>query len=381
MATGDIGATIDTLTFDATQGNYPHLIHISGDIYAIAYQGPDNDGWLITISIASNGQVGDAVIDSFEFDTAYCNNPRIIHISGDIYAIYYETSDNDGFIGTIDIDSSGNIGAAWVDSWEVHPVQGTQLVPIHITGTVYAHIFTDADSDGQVVTTDINADGTFTEVKTDQLEYDIAQSIQGRIIHAAGEYYAIVFRGADNDGWIVTVQIDSAGNIAAAITDSFEFDPAGTEYPKIVHIAGDVYAIAYGNSLTHGDIVTVEIDTSGNITTPVIDSWEFDGSYGRMPSFISVGENIFAIAYNGPDDDGWLVTLRIEDDGTLPAAVIDSLEFETVYCYNPSLIHVTGNVYAVAYTGSGNAGKITTLSIETPGGTTPHHMKMTGIGP
>ena len=48
MAIGSIGSVLDTLEFDTGACEYPHIINISGDIFAIVYQGSDGDGWLVT---------------------------------------------------------------------------------------------------------------------------------------------------------------------------------------------------------------------------------------------------------------------------------------------------------------------------------------------
>ncbi|MBU2608023.1 MAG: hypothetical protein KKF26_01755, partial [Chloroflexi bacterium] len=72
-ATDSIGqimdAVIDTLEFDTDTGATPHIVPVSGNVYAIAYQGQGNDGFLKTMEIAASGQITDAVIDTLEFDT------------------------------------------------------------------------------------------------------------------------------------------------------------------------------------------------------------------------------------------------------------------------------------------------------------------------
>ncbi len=94
---GDIGNTvIDTLEYDTADGYEPDIIQVSGNIYAIAYRGPSNDGFIKTVSIATNGDIGNTVIDTLEYDTADGYEPDIIQISGNIYAIAYRGPSNDG---------------------------------------------------------------------------------------------------------------------------------------------------------------------------------------------------------------------------------------------------------------------------------------------
>ena len=78
---------IDNLDFDTVNGQYPNILNVYGDIYAIAYAGVRDDGFLKTVEVTSNGQITDIVIDTLEFDTFAGLNPNIIHISGNVYAL------------------------------------------------------------------------------------------------------------------------------------------------------------------------------------------------------------------------------------------------------------------------------------------------------
>ena len=75
----------DTLEFDTLKGLVPDIIPISGDVYAIAYAGDGDDGFLKTVQIATNGQITDNVTDTLEFDTLKGLAPDIIPI----YGVYF----------------------------------------------------------------------------------------------------------------------------------------------------------------------------------------------------------------------------------------------------------------------------------------------------
>ena len=78
---------IDTLEFDTTNCEYPNIIHVSGNIYALAYQGKGNDGFLKTVEITPSGQINNTVIDTLEFDPVVATTPNIIPVSGNIFAM------------------------------------------------------------------------------------------------------------------------------------------------------------------------------------------------------------------------------------------------------------------------------------------------------
>ena len=61
-STGDIGTNIDTYQFDALDCRTPDIFHVMSNIYAIAYEGPDADGWIKTVTIESNGDIGSSVL-------------------------------------------------------------------------------------------------------------------------------------------------------------------------------------------------------------------------------------------------------------------------------------------------------------------------------
>jgi len=73
---------MDSLVFDSTQGAAPNIVNTSNGFYAIAYMGDTDDGFLKVVEVDTNGQITDTVIDTFEFDTLYGNNPDIIELHG-----------------------------------------------------------------------------------------------------------------------------------------------------------------------------------------------------------------------------------------------------------------------------------------------------------
>ena len=81
-----------------------------------------------------------------------------------------------------------------------------------------------------------------------------------------------MYQGPDNDGWMKTISMDSSGG-TLTVVDSFEFDSSLCWYPQIVNVSGDIYAVLYSGPSLALTLFTIDIDTSGTITTPVVDSW------------------------------------------------------------------------------------------------------------
>jgi len=315
MALGDIGAKIDELEVDWSKLLSPSICHVSGDIYAIAYRGPGNDGYLATIDITSVGQIGAAVIDSWEFDAADSNYIIITKVSGTTYAIAYQV----------------------------------------------------ADFDGWVVTLTIANDGTITKAIIDSLEFDAGQASPFSFLKLAANYFVIAYAGTGSHGWLATINIDDAGNIAAAITGSHEFDATLGEEPSLINIAATVYAIAYRGPDNDGWLKTITISDLGIIGAE-IDSLEFDTNHSSwQPSLVKARGTFYAIAYRGIDDDGFLAVANIANDGTIADALVDSYEFDPNSCYWPCCISTGAPYIAVSYRTAADAMTVKTFMLDDTG--------------
>ena len=251
MAIGDIRGIIDSLDFDLYGGVLPKIIHVSGSTYAIAYQGYGNDGYLVTVSIEASGAIT-GVIDSLEFDTSNGAHPWIIHIAGDVYAIAYVGPGSNGTIKTLTIQPDGIIGAV-IDTFAYD--SGPSVIEpaiVHVSGTVYAIFYGGPDNDGWLKTVTINDDGTIGGV-IDSLEFDAAYGVYSDPINIGGSIWAVAYT-ADaifGPGRIKTISIAGNGTIGAIIS-SYDYDSNQTSAPDIIHVSGSIYALAYGGPGRHG---------------------------------------------------------------------------------------------------------------------------------
>jgi len=361
MAVGDIRSVIDSLDFDLYGGVLPKILHISGSTYVIVYQGYGNDGYLVTISIEASGTIA-GVIGSLEFDTSNGAHPWIIHIAGDVYAIAYVGPGGNGTIKTLTIQPDGAIGAV-IDTF-VYDSGPSIIEPVivNISGNVYAVFYGGPDNDGWLKTITINNNGTIGGI-IDTLEFDTAYGVYSDPIHIGGSIWAVTYT-ADaifGPGRIKTISIANNG-VIGAITASYDIDSNQTSAPAIIHVSGNIYAIAYGGPGRNGWLKTLSI--SGGSIGAVIDSMEFEAVYGCNPWIVHVADDVYAIAYDGPDGDGWLKTVSINGSGVIGGEV-SSLEYDPVDGRYQSMVHVSGNVYAIAYLGPGNDGWLKTVDIET----------------
>ena len=352
MAYSRFRGIIDTLTMGVgfNAGQSPDMIHISGNIYAVVYQDGVGipPGRVETFSIDANG-IFSAVIDTLVFDAVRAESPTISHVSGDTYAIVYTGPDLDGWLVTISIDTNGNIGGAILDSLEFDAVQGTMADILHLSGDFFVIIYAGPDTDGWLATVEIDAAGNITAPITDSWEFDAGWGRRPHIIHIAGTIYAFTYEKFGGAGQLTTIAIADNG-VIGAVVDTYQFS-ADSAPTRMLHIAGDVYAIAWIGG-GGAQVLTIEIDIAGNITVPPIDtrtmddlaedSWEVD--------FIHFGDDIYIIAYVGDrnlNDRGWVASMSISLAGAL--ALIDRFEYETPFNVEMlSMLPVSSAIITVA---------------------------------
>ena len=357
----------DTLEFDTMKGKTPGIIPIAGDVYAVAYAGEGDDGFLKTVTIAASGQITDAVIDTLEFDTLNGETPDIVQISGDVYAIAYAGDRADGFLKTVTIAASGQITDVVIDTLEFDTLNGETPDIVQVSGDVYAIAYAGDRNDGFLKTVTIAANGQITDAVIDTLEFDTRNGRTPDIIRISGGIYAIAYAGDKNDGFLKTVEIAANGQITDAVIDTLEFDTLNGETPDIIQVSGDVYAITYTGDRNDGFLKTVEIAANGQITDAVIDTLEFDTLKGGAPNIVRISGGIYAIAYTGDRDDGFLKTVVIAADGQITDAAIDTLEFDTLNGETPNIIPISGDLYAIAYAGDADDGFLKTVVITASG--------------
>jgi prepilin-type N-terminal cleavage/methylation domain-containing protein len=362
-------AVIDTLEFDNSNCYLPSLVSVAENVCAIAYRGLHNDGYLKTVSIDANSNIGNSAIDTLTFDTSSCYEPKIVYVSGNIYAIAYRGPGNRGYLKTVSIDANGNIGNSVINSLTFDSTDGYEPDIIQVNGSVYAIAYRGWSDQGHLITATIAANGDIGNSIVDSLTFDTSSCYEPDITRVSGNIFAIAYRGSSTRGDVVTASIAANGDIGYHVIDSITLDTSRCYEPDITPVAGNIYAIAFRDSSNRGYLKTISINASGIIGNSVIDTLAFDSTRGYEPSIIPVAGYIFAIAYRGPNNDGYLKTLTIAADGSIGSPVIDTLKFEGSEGYEPVIVHVADDIFAIAYRGPGDAGFICTVGISTQGAT------------
>ncbi|MFE3846021.1 LamG domain-containing protein [Thermoplasmatota archaeon] len=174
----------------------------------------------------------------------------------------------------------------------------------------------------------------------------------------------------ENTGFIAS---DSSGNNnTGTLVDGKWNDTISVLNSSIYFDEVDDYVnVENSFSLTMTDQISIEAWFNPLGNTASIDDYSFDSAFAYNPDVIHISEDIFAISYIDSSSDVILKTLIIEEDGNIDGGWIDLLDvsaLDTNSCNDPNLVHINDTVYGVCYSGDNHgSGWVKTFRINESG--------------
>jgi hypothetical protein len=395
--------------YDDDDGGNPEIINVHDDVYAIVYAGPilRQSCLLKTIEILPDGSITlsrtipplAGAIDQISIDfiaNMTVRSPHILPLSGpnDMYGISYSidspTTNLWGKIITIKIQDNGNIVALSKKDVTFEPFMCSASYFIPITNDFYAIVYRSESSDGIIKTIEIGNDGHIhnNPIRDMQEIGGLKCYVEDEILTSDSKYVVDVYRGINAELIIKTVKANTGTKtIAQTFTDSFIIELGYTSSngtfnasyaPTIIPIKNDVYAIAYCHYMTvpmfhHGKIVTIKINATGHIS--LIERFTFNTDVMNTPFLftpINKTNGFYTVVYQlYSTSQGKITTIKIGDNGHI-FGVQDSYVFETIRGREPSMVAVSGDIYAIMYRDSltpSTYGRLATLKIYGNNGT------------
>jgi len=354
---GEILTEVASLEHDTGTGTFNSLVQVDSDTYALAYSGPGNDGFIKTFTIPADGSTITEVA-SLEHDTTFGIDNSLVQVDSDTYALAYRGADFDGFIKTFTIPADGST-ITEVASLEHDAVLGLNNFLVQVDSDTYALAYTSDPNKAFIKTFTIPADGsTITEVAS--LEHDTTPGTLHSLVQVDSDTYALAYTGTGGDGFIKTFTIPADGSTITEVA-SLEHDAVQGLNNSLVQVDSDTYALAYEGPGNDGFIKTFTIPADGSTITEVA-SLEHDTTFGGDNSLVQVDSVTYALAYRGADFDGFIKTFTIPADGSTITEVA-SLEHDAVEGLDNSLVQVDSDTYALAYSGDTFDGFIKTFTI------------------
>ena len=171
-----------------------------------------------------------------------------------------------------------------------------------------------------------------------------------------------------SDGYVKTFKINSLGDINETQIDILEFDTLFADMISMTQVNSSIFAVTYQGDAGDGFVRTFSVDSVGNISNATIDSLEFDTADCSYPTILPVTGAIYAVSYQGQGADGFMKTFSIDSAGNISNATLGVLEFDASNGQYPGMTKADANTFIVAYRGASNRGYAKSIDIN-PAGT------------
>ncbi len=322
---GTIGSIIDIFDFPDYYGREANILYIGNEIYALAIGGVSFEfyptGYLVTLSITKQGYIGSNLIDTLKLPlSTSCSETSLIPLSGDLYAVTYNgygATGGNGYLITTHILSNGSIVEPLEDiSQFILPEDGLEPTMIHVKNDIYA-ISYGADSNnllrtGYIKTLSVNSLGHVLNDSIDILPFytylsPIDYNFETDILHMDGKLYAISFTGGNNSNWqrgfLTTISIEDTGNISDSALFIYEFKGrytlGGTSAMRLINHK-DRLIIIYGsmNTSEKGFLTMEKIDLIGQQKLIIHkgNSYAIMVNYNLLTAQITIGNTTYQVS-------------------------------------------------------------------------------------
>jgi len=365
-------------TFASPFGLDPNIIHVYNDIYAVAYRSQAAKGYVRTVNISSkNGSIIKNIYnDNIEFEGTSAYWPKLCHVSDNIYIVAYANAENNPkyvFLQTLRIANNGTTGPLLGNySFGAHQVYDPEI--IKICDNLTALIYRSATDTGMIETINItNNYQTFSNDPVNGIyEFENNKCFEPDVVHVSGNIYAIAYGNKSGDGILKTVSITPEGVIHKPFINSFIFDSTnGTHDPDIKLVSNNTFVITYSDDKGRGHLATVEIKDNGTITQKVNDTLVYEDALCKFPKIISMVDDYFVVAFEGKKQDGWIVVCKIDDNGLIDDKLLSKFKFNVPWPLQgntPDIIKISDNIYANvfnvgAHGGTAQEGFLRTFSL------------------
>ncbi|MCJ8502136.1 type II secretion system protein [Desulfatitalea alkaliphila] len=304
-ANGDIGTRDHFAVFESAATETPRIIRVDGDVYAIAYVSGGR-ARVRTVRITNGGQ-SVTQLSSLNLDNNW-SQPVIRQVGGNLFAVACNGPGDNGRLAVLEISPDGQ-SITRRTAFSFSNTRGVVDLT-HVTDNIFA-LAHHGNQDGYLTTIaiDENADVTLL----DQQRFVQGGCNQPRIAAAGSGVFVLTYQGQNAQGVAATVTIAADGAITVPPLDTLVFETQQAADPVVVNAGGGVFAVAYTGPGNQGWFKTFLVDPSGAIGDEVLDSLVFETAVCREPAMIAMGNNLFVVVYRGPNNDrGEIVTIALQ---------------------------------------------------------------------
>ena len=193
--------------FNTSKGKTPALIQLDSTHTLCVYTGPDDDGWA-TILTVDTGTWDLTQGPSYEFDNVRGKEPALAQIDSTHYLCAYTGDGDDGWAVVLTINTS-----SWTISketaYEFDTVKGKTPALTQIDGTNYLCAYAGDGDDGWAVTLTVDT-GDWTVSSGTAFEFDTLSGIRPALERIDSSHHLCVYEGSGNTAWSVALMPDSS---------------------------------------------------------------------------------------------------------------------------------------------------------------------------
>ncbi|KYK23852.1 hypothetical protein AYK25_06350 [Thermoplasmatales archaeon SM1-50] len=329
----------------------------------------------ITIEAWMKPQIPQFVADIGSISSTFGYTPYIIHLFDNNYVYISEEAQKGCHISTVEIDPyDGNI-STHADYVLTEVSTGSNICQpkiVQITENFYVVSFIDFYYHLNLQTISISPDYSINVVNKFVFPEECSRNKRNSpsLLKITDNVCAIAYWTPTDGGILRTVEISETGKITYK-GKSITYDPASSgidpREPYLAYVMDDTYILAYRDPSAHGILKTFIITSTGNISYTG-NMVEFDSAAGYEPSLAQVSENIFAVAYRGINNWGYVKTFDISSNGSLVWTGQTRIFEQSEFCFNPWIIYGEDDMYIIAYSAKNNAkGYVSTVRIDEDG--------------
>ena len=385
MADGDIGTVQDTLLYDGAWGDFNRIIRCYNHIALIVYQFTGGDIGLKTVEVDAAGEITDTVKDTLSKAEISAQFFSVCERTPGIYIVtlrgYTNYSHYYLWIFSVSVGSAGALPADFLDNIHINNVLADITEVCHLTGDIMVAVCTTSGPKADLYTFTCNSAGSLGASYEDHYQYEATFGYRTSLCKISNSVVATVTRITADHGELKTFHISATGTITTPEVDSIEFEATHCDYPKVVNVIGDIYAIVYTDGSGHGICKTVEIDSNGNLVGGILSTYEFESDTFYDPQVIKLDDGIIAVVYTGADSDGFIVTLGIGAAGAITTPFLDKYEYDTDFSNRQDLALMAGDIILVPHKNAATFGEVHSIDVELPAAEAPHHEMVMGMGP
>ena len=349
--------TEKTSVHNSSQGNWNSMQQRDADTYVLAYTGSGSDGYIQTFDINANGSTINKK-RGWRHDNRQGNYNSLVKVADDIFALAYTGYSNDGYIRTFKIDASGNIAAK--NSIEHNKNFGTYNALTHLTGTTYVLAYTGVSNKGKMSTFTIPANGaSITNVKT--INMDASRSQWNAIHKMTDSTVVVVYEGSGPKFLMKTFQISSDGKTITEKKSETIFE-GKANWNAITQVDANTYVIATQGKDDDGYLYTYDVAPDGSSIAKVTEL-EFDDEKSLHHTLYNAGSNSFVLAHTGTSNSrtyGKMFT--IPADGSKIKQIYNT-KLNDYGSGQSALSRIDADTYAFAFSGNGLDGIMSSLTI------------------